>query len=151
MAIIQENHDSQKADTEGDAVAASSAMVERASWSELLTPERWIEIGRIALTAVFVALEWLDLLPTWCLWVAVAIGLYPLVRTGLHDLIHERKIGTELFVTFATLIALVGGEAIAGAVLMVIILIAEFIADLNTDRARASIRSLIGSTPQSAV
>jgi heavy metal translocating P-type ATPase len=34
---------------------------------------------------------------------------------------------------------------------MVIILIAEFIAELNTDRARASIKSLIGSVPQVAL
>lgn len=34
---------------------------------------------------------------------------------------------------------------------MVIILIAEFIAALNTDRARASIKSLIGSGPQVAL
>ncbi len=85
------------------------------------------------------------------LWVAVAIGLYPLVKVGLLDLIHERKIGTEIFVTIATLVAVLGGETVAGAVLMVIILIAEFIADLNTDRARASIKSLIGSVPQIAL
>lgn len=34
---------------------------------------------------------------------------------------------------------------------MTIILIAEFIADLNTDRARASIKALIGATPRTAV
>lgn len=52
------------------------------------------------------------------------------------DLVRERKIGTEIFVTVATLVAMFGGETLAGAVLMVIILIAEFIADLNMDRAR---------------
>ena len=83
--------------------------------------------------------------------VGVAVGLYPLVKTGLLDLIQERKIGTEIFVTVATLVALVGGEDEAGAVLMVIILIAEFIAELNTDRARASIEALIGSVPRTAL
>src|SRR5262249_61114912 len=53
-------------------------------------------------------------------------------------------------VTLATLIALAGGEAIAGAVLMAIILIAEFIADFNIDRARAAIKGLVGSVPQIA-
>lgn len=125
--------------------------VGHAAWAELLTRERWIEIGRIVLTGVMVLLYWQGLLPVWCLWVAVAIGLYPLLKTGILDLVRERKIGTEIFVTIATLIALVGGEAIAGAVLMVIILFAEFVADLNTDRARASIRSLIGSVPQNAI
>ncbi|MEO8190683.1 MAG: cation-translocating P-type ATPase [Acidobacteriota bacterium] len=117
----------------------------------LLTRDRWIEIGRIVLTGIVVVLFWRDLVPTWVLWLAVTVGLYPLVKTGILDLIRERRIGTEIFVTIATLIALIGGEAIAGAVLMVIILIAEFIAELNTDRARASIRGLVGSIPQTAI
>jgi hypothetical protein len=73
------------------------------------------------------------------------------VKTGVLDLIHEHKIGTEIFVTVATLVAVFGGETVAGAVLMVTILIAEFIAELNTDRARASIKVLIGSVPQVAL
>ena len=120
-------------------------------FAQLLTRERWIEIGRIALTGLIILLYWRGVLPVGCLWAAVAIGLYPLVKTGILDLVRERKIGTEIFVTIATLIAVFGHEEVAGAVLMVIILIAEFIAELNTDRARASIRGLIGSVPQTAV
>ena len=117
----------------------------------LMTRERWIEVGRIVLTGIIALLYWRELVSIQVLWVAVAIGLYPLVKKGALDLIHEHKIGTELFVTIATLVAVLGGETVAGAVLMVIILIAEFIADLNTDRARASIKSLIGSVPQVAM
>ena len=116
-----------------------------------MTRERWIDVGRIALTGLIALLYWRQQVPIELLWAAVAIGLYPLVETGLLDLIRERKIGTEIFVTIATLVAMVGGETVAGAVLMVIILIAEFIADLNTDRARASIKALIGSVPQVAL
>ncbi|KWW32434.1 Zn2+/Cd2+-exporting ATPase [Cupriavidus metallidurans] len=118
---------------------------------DLMTRERWIEVGRIALTGLIAFLYWQQLVPIEVLWAAVAIGLYPLVKTGLKDLFTERKIGTEIFVTIATIVAVFGGETIAGAVLMVIILIAEFIAELNTDRARASIKSLIGSVPQVAL
>ena len=117
----------------------------------LMTHERWIEVARIVLTGVIALLYWRQWVSLPVLWVAVAIGLYPLVRTGLLDLLRERKIGTEIFVTIATLVAVFGGETVAGAVLMVIILFAEFIAGLNTDRARASIKSLIGSVPQVAL
>ncbi len=117
----------------------------------LMTHERWIEVGRIVLTGLIALLYWREMVPLGVLWFAVAVGLYPLVKTGLLDLIHERKIGTEIFVTIATLVAVLGGETVAGAVLMVIILIAKFIAELNTDRARASIKSLIGSVPQVAL
>mgnify|MGYP001807081340 CR=1 FL=1 len=117
----------------------------------LMTHERWIEVGRIVVTGAVAFLYWQNLVPIYVLWAAVAIGLYPLVKTGLIDLFTERKIGTEIFVTIATLVAVFGGETVAGAVLMVIILIAEFIAELNTDRGRASIKALIGSVPQTAL
>lgn len=116
----------------------------------LMDRARWIEVGRILLTGLVAFLFWREVVPVPVLWAAVAIGLYPLVKTGLIDLVKERKIGTELFVTGATIFALIGGEEVAGSVLMVIILIAEFIADLNTDRARASIRGLIGAVPTTA-
>ena len=117
----------------------------------LMTRERWIEVARIVATGLVALLYWQGLVPIQLLWAAVAVGLYPLVKTGVLDLVRERKIGTEIFVTVATLVAMFGGETVAGAVLMVIILIAEFIAELNTDRARASIKALIGSVPQIAL
>lgn len=117
----------------------------------LMTHQRWVEVIRIVVTGLLVLLFQQGLIHVALLWAAVAFGLYPLVKTGLSDLLHERKIGTEIFVTIATLVAVFGGETVAGAVLMVIILIAEFIAELNTDRARASIKALIGSAPQVAL
>ena len=121
------------------------------SFGVLMTHERWIEVARILVTGLVALLYWRQLVPIQILWIAIAIGLYPLVKTVLMDLIHERKVGTEIFVTIATLVAVFGGETVAGAVLMVIILIAEFIAELNMDRARASIKDLIGSVPQVAL
>ncbi|HML50900.1 MAG TPA: cation-translocating P-type ATPase [Propionicimonas sp.] len=116
----------------------------------LMTRARWIEVGRILLTGLVAVLFWLGVVPVVVLWVAVLVGLYPLAKTGVVELWRERMIGTELFVTVATLFAMLGGEQVAGSVLMVIILIAEFIADLNTDRARASIQGLIGAAPTTA-
>jgi heavy metal translocating P-type ATPase len=111
---------------------------------------RWIEVARIVVVGVFVLVYARHWAPLGALWATVAVGLYPLAKTGVIDLTHEHKVGTEIFVTFATIFAVIGGEAIAGAVLMTIILFAEFIADLNTERARASIKGLIGSVPKTA-
>src|SRR5215204_650658 len=121
------------------------------SFSTLMTRERWIEVARIVGVGIVIALYSSGMVPLPVLLAAVAVGIYPLVKTGILDLVHERRIGTEIFVTIATGIALIGGEYSAGAILMVIILIAEFIAELNTERARASIKSLIGSVPQVAL
>ena len=131
--------------------AAADSVAGAAGLNALMTRERRIEVVRIGVTGLIALLFWQGLVPIQVLWLAIAIGLYPLVKTGVLDLIHEHKIGTEIFVTVATLVAVFGGETVAGAVLMVIILIAEFIAELNTDRARASIKSLIGSVPQVAL
>jgi P-type E1-E2 ATPase len=117
----------------------------------VLTRDRWIEILRILLVGAVTSLYWRGVINLSGLLVAIAIGLYPLIKTGIRDLLHEHKIGTETFIAIATVIALIGGEFIAAAVLMTIILIAEFIAELNTDRARASIKALIGSVPQVAL
>jgi len=116
-----------------------------------MTRARWIEVGRILLVGLVILLYRAGLAPLPVLFAGVAIGLYPLAKTGLLDLVHEHKIGTEVFVTIATVIAMIGREYVAGAVLMTIILIAELIAELNTDRARASIKALIGSVPQTAL
>ena len=138
-------------DTTGDTSTVADAAPGDSGIRALMTNERWIEVGRIVLTGLIALLYWRALVPIEMLWVAVAVGLYPLVKTGVRDLVRQHKVGTEIFVTIATLVAMLGGETVAGAVLMVIILIAEFIAELNTDRARASIKSLIGSVPQTAL
>lgn len=118
-------------------------------WS-LFTRERQLEVVRIAVLGLIALLYWQDVIPLWVLLGGVAIGMYPLLKIGAIDLVRERKIGTELFVAVATTVAMLGGEYVAGAVLLTIILIAEFIAEFNTDRARASIKALIGSVPQVA-
>src|SRR6266545_3467110 len=117
----------------------------------LITRERWLEVARILGTGFVILLYQRAVVSLAVLLVAVAVGLYPLVKTGILDLVHEHKIGTEIFVSLATVIAMIGGEYTAGAIIMVIILIAEFIADINTERAWASIKALIGSVPQEAL
>ncbi|MBI3843193.1 MAG: cation-translocating P-type ATPase [Planctomycetes bacterium] len=121
------------------------------SWRDLVTWKRALSVVHILLTAVVIFLYWLGWVHRPVLLAAVAFGLLPLVKEGLRSLLRERKIGTELFVVVATLIAMVGGEYVAGAVLLVIILVAEFIADFNVERARASIAALVGSIPETAI
>jgi len=117
----------------------------------LMTRGRLVEIGRIVVVGVIAFLYWREVASLPLLLAGIALGLYPLVKTGVLDLVRERKIGTEIFVTVATIVALLGREYVAAAVLMDIILFAELIADMNTDRARASIQALIGSVPPVAV
>lgn len=109
------------------------------------------EIVRIITVGIACLLFYFDVIPLPILIVAMAFGLYSLVKTAVLDIIKERKIGTELFITIAVIISVVGKEYLAGAVVLMIILIAEYIASASTEKARASIKELIGSVPKTAI
>ncbi|MFV7235633.1 heavy metal translocating P-type ATPase [Flavobacterium sp. ZB4R12] len=109
------------------------------------------EIVRIIIVGIACLLFYFDVIPLPILIAAMAFGLYSLVKTAVLDIIKERKIGTELFITIAVIISVVGKEYLAGAVVLMIILIAEYIASASTEKARASIKELIGSVPKTAI
>lgn len=116
-----------------------------------IVKSHWLELAAIAVVSVLNLLFWLTLIPLPLLLIGMAFGLFPLAKTALVELIRERKIGTELFITIAVLISVLGEEYVAGALVLVIILFAEFIASVSTERARASIRDLIGEVPNTAI
>lgn len=109
------------------------------------------EIVRILTVGTASLLFYLETIPLFILLIAMAFGLYSLVKTAILDIIKERKIGTELFITIAVIISVVGEEYLAGAVVLMIILIAEYIASASGERARASIKELIGTVPNTAI
>lgn len=111
---------------------------------------KW-EITRIVIVGIVCLLYYFKLVPLGVLLSAIAFGLYALVKAAVISLIKERKIGTELFITIAVVISILGKEYLAGAVVLMIILIAEYIATASAEKARASIKALIGSTPQTAI
>jgi len=108
------------------------------------------EISRIIVVGLASLFYYLEFIPLPVLLVAMAFGLYSLVKTAALDLIKERKIGTEIFITIAVIVSVLGKEYIAGSVVLMIILIAEYIASASGEKARASIKELIGSVPKTA-
>ncbi len=109
------------------------------------------EIVRILTVGAAILLFYFNILPLPGLLAAMAFGLYSLVKTAIKDLVKERKIGTELFISIAVIVSVFGKEYVAGAVVLMIILIAEYIASASGERARASIKELIGSVPKTAI
>ena len=109
------------------------------------------EIVRILTVGIASLLFYLEVVPLFILLIAMAFGLYSLLRTAILDITKERKIGTELFISIAVIISVVGQEYLAGAVVLMIILIAEYIASASGERARASIKELIGTVPNTAI
>lgn len=109
------------------------------------------EIVRILTVGIASLLFYVEVIPLPVLIAAMAFGLYSLVKVAATDLIKERKIGTEIFITIAVIISVLGKEYLAGSVVLMIILIAEYIASASGERARASIKELIGSVPKTAI
>ena len=109
------------------------------------------EIVRILTVGIASLLFFLTVIPLPVLIAAMALGLYSLVKTAIHDLVKERKIGTEIFITIAVVISVLGKEYLAGSVVLMIILIAEYIASASGEKARSSIKELIGSVPKTAI
>tara|TARA_R110000868_G_scaffold409492_1_gene695105 strand:+ start:586 stop:2424 length:1839 start_codon:yes stop_codon:yes gene_type:complete len=115
------------------------------------SPQFLWEIVRIITVGLASLFFYLDFIQLPILIITMGFGLYSLVKTAVLDLINEKKIGTELFITIAVIISVLGKEYLAGAVVLMIILIAEYIASASTEKARASIRELIGSVPKTAL
>ncbi len=109
------------------------------------------EIVRILTVGIASLLFYLDVIPLPVLLASMVAGLYSLVKVAATDLIKERKIGTEIFITIAVIVSVLGKEYLAGSVVLMIILIAEYIASASGERARASIKELIGSVPKTAI
>ncbi len=108
------------------------------------------EIVRIITVGTASLLFFLSVIPLPTLLITMVFGLYSLVKTAIKDLISERKIGTEIFITIAVIISVLGKEYLAGSVVLMIILIAEYIASASGEKARSSIKELIGSVPKTA-
>ncbi|MFT7644573.1 MAG: heavy metal translocating P-type ATPase [Candidatus Paceibacteria bacterium] len=116
----------------------------------IFAKEHLKELVAIVVVGIAILLFVLKLVTLPLLIAAVLFGLYGIAKHALVELFTERKIGTELFISIAVIIALLGGEYLAGAVVLMIILIAEYIASVSSEKARASIRDLIGTVPKVA-
>lgn len=116
----------------------------------LLAREHWIEISAISVVGISCLLFLADIFTIPVFIGAILLGSYPIVKVALTELFTNYKIGTELFISIAVIVALLGGEYLAGGIVLMIILIAEYIASVSGERARASIRDLVGTVPKVA-
>lgn len=109
------------------------------------------EILSILIVGTASLLFYFGIIPLPVLIIAMAFGLFSLAKTAVTDLLKDKKIGTELFITIAVIVSVLGKEYLAGSVVLMIILIAEYIASASTEKARSSIKELIGSVPKTAI
>ncbi|MBI5621807.1 cation-translocating P-type ATPase, partial [Candidatus Falkowbacteria bacterium] len=112
--------------------------------------EHTLEVARIAILAVLSGLFSFSVIPFPVFLAGLIFGLFGLAKEGVEGLFKERKIGTEIYITIAVIVAVLGKEYLAAGIILLIIIIAEFIGDVISEGARTSIRSLIDEIPKTA-
>lgn len=81
---------------------------------------------------------------------AIPLGGWHWIREGIEELVHERIVGIEILMMFATFGAAALGLWDEAAALVVLYGAAEGLEELAYTRARSSIRSLLDLTPKKA-
>ena len=99
---------------------------------------------------VLVVLFSFSVLPLPIYFAGLVFGIFGLAKEAIEGLLKELKIGTELYITIAVVVAVLGKEFLAAGIILFIILIAEFIGNIMSERARTSIRDLIDAMPKDA-
>ncbi|MHB8710140.1 MAG: heavy metal translocating P-type ATPase [Minisyncoccota bacterium] len=112
--------------------------------------EHKLEVIRIAALGLLSALFAFSIIPVPVLLAGLVFSIFGLAKEAVVDFVKERKIGTEIYITIAVIVAVVGKEYLAAGIVLMIILIAEFIGDVISERARTSIQSLVDTIPKTA-
>ncbi len=82
---------------------------------------------------------------------SLSVTGYPVARSGLTALFINREININLLMTVAAVGAVIIGEPMEAATLMVLFALAEALEGYTTDRARDSLRGLMALAPAQAI
>lgn len=100
--------------------------------------------------AVVYALTLFGFLPQIAYRISLIAAAIPIGYAALKKL-HQKKIGTEFFLTVASGIALLTHQERSMNIVLIIMLFAEYLEHLITQRARDSLRSLLTLAPRTAL
>lgn len=110
-------------------------------------------ITRIAYIGLIASLYFLILthiIPETFIHIPLILGFIPISIDAFQKL-RKRIIGTEFFLTIASVISYIGNQEKAIIVVLIIMLIAEFLEDLIENRTEKEIKSLLNLVPQMAL
>ncbi len=82
---------------------------------------------------------------------AIIVGGYFFGREGLEELIFERKVGIELLMSVAAVVAALMGQAAEGAMLVFLYSISEAAEGYTEEKTRAAIKALMDLAPKVAL
>lgn len=104
----------------------------------------------IIFVSILYGLTLIKVLPEFFIHVPIILSFIPISYEAFQK-IKERKIGTEFFLTIATIISLLQHEEKAIGIVLIIMLIAEYLEKLITNRTQNAIKSLINLIPKVAL
>lgn len=78
------------------------------------------------------------------------LAFIPISYSALQKL-REKKIGTEFFLTIATIVSLIGHQEKAMTIVLIIMLLAQYLEGLITNRTEQAIKSLMNLIPKKAL
>ena len=82
---------------------------------------------------------------------SIVIGGHYFAREALEEIVHERRIGIELLMTVAAVIALLLGESLEAATLVFLYSISEAAEGYTEEKTRAAVRALMKLVPKVAL
>lgn len=109
----------------------------------------WYLIYIVLILIVYI-LTLTKILPPIFIHLPLILGFIPISYKALQKL-KEKKIGTEFFLSIATIISLIGHQEKAMGVVLIIMLIAEYLEQLITLHTQEEIKSLINLIPKIAL
>jgi len=99
---------------------------------------------------VFYLLILTNVLPASLIHITLILSFIPVFLSAIKKL-KEKKIGTEFFLTIATIISLFGNQEKAMNIVLIIMLVAEYLEDLISERTEKEIKSLINLMPKDVI
>lgn len=93
--------------------------------------------------------------PTWVSFavylIAIVIGGYFFGREAAEELVFERRVGIELLMSLAAVVATVLGQALEGAMLVFLYSMSEAAEGYTEEKTRSAVRALMDLTPKTAL
>ena len=81
---------------------------------------------------------------------AIVVGAYFFGREAVEELLHERRVGIELLMSVAALVAAVMGQVAEGATLAFLYSISEAAEGYTEEKTRSAIKALMSLAPKTA-
>lgn len=82
--------------------------------------------------------------------VTTLMASYPIIRSGIQGLVHEKKLNNDLLISAATLVALFMGEGLTALVVVWLVNLSELLQSLTLDRSRRAIGELLNNKNEQA-